>query len=157
MRTDNRNIKNKIISIYFILVVCAILFATVFKSLNLFQINTLYIIIGLFLAVLFVHFIARFFEYDSDGTNLIIKNKGLILADFVNYREHKIEIPKYKIEGFHICNYLVFKSLVLVVKYSDGSIVKERFNITLLKKKKIKYVRQSLKKIIKQNKKVKQG
>ncbi|WP_299109688.1 hypothetical protein [uncultured Winogradskyella sp.] len=157
MRTDNRTIKNTIISIYFILVLFAILFATVFKPILMFDGHLFHIIIGLFVAVLIVYFIARFFEYDSDGTNLIIKNKGLILTDFVNYREHKIEIPKRKVVGFKIYNYLVFKSLVLTVKNSEGSSMKVRFNMTLLKKKKTKYVRQSLKKIIKENKKVKLG
>lgn len=157
MRTDNRNIKNTIISIYFLLVVFAILFVTVFKSLFMFDGHSLYIIIGLFVAVLIVHFIARFFEYDSDGTNIIIKNKGLILTDFVNYREHKVEIVRHKIVSFKIHNYFFYKSLVITRRSGDGGVVKERFNITLLKKKKIKYVRQSLKKIIKENKKVKLG
>lgn len=157
MRTDNRTIKNTVISIYFILVVFAILFATVFKSFGVFEGHSLYILIALFLAVLVVHFIAKFFEYDSDGTNLIITNKGLILTDYVNYRQHKTEIDKQKVLDFKIHNYFFYKSLVVVRKSGDGGVVKERFNITLLKKKKIKYVRQSLKKVIKENKKVKLG
>jgi hypothetical protein len=157
MRTDNRNIKNTIISIYFLLVVFAILFATVFQSFHVFEGSSLYIIISLFLAVLVVHFIARFFEYDSDGTKLIITNQGLILTDYVNYREHKIEIEKDKVLGFKIHNYFFYRSLVVMRKSGDGSTVKERFNISLLKKKKVKYVKQSLRKIIKENKKVKLG
>ncbi|NRD20173.1 hypothetical protein HNV08_08935 [Winogradskyella eckloniae] len=152
MRTDNRSVKSTIISIYFILLVLAILLATVFKSYDVFKGSSLYIVIGLVVAVVIVHFVASYFEYDSDGTKLVITNQGLILTDYVNYRERKIEIAKDRIVGYKINNFKVYKTLVVSKKNKDGSVSQVRFNITLLKNKKIKYVKQSLRKIIKENK-----
>ncbi|MBF8149583.1 hypothetical protein ITJ86_06715 [Winogradskyella sp. F6397] len=155
MRTDNRDIKNTIISIYFILIIAAVLLATVFQSYNLVEGSSLYVLIGLLVAVVVVHFVARFFEYDSDGAKVIITNSGLIVADFFNYRENKIEVAREKISGYKINNYFLYKSLVVYTTLSNGKIAKESFNITLLKRKKVKYVRQSLRKIIKENKSIK--
>lgn len=156
MRTDNRNVKNTIISVYFILIVFAMLVATVFNSMNLFDGNSLYFIIALLLVLVAVHFVARYFEYDSDGDKLIIVNQGLILTDYVNYRETRIEIFKKDLVGFKIHKYLFYRTLVVTMKNGEGKIVKERFNITLLKRKKLKYVRQSLRKIVKENIKLKE-
>ncbi|WP_299100192.1 hypothetical protein [uncultured Winogradskyella sp.] len=152
MRTDNRSVKSTIISIYFILLVFAILLATVFKSFHVLEGSSLWVVIGLAIAVVVVHFVASYFEYDSDGTKLVIINKGLILTDYINYRERKIEIAKHKVIGYKINNYKVYKTLVISRKNKNGSISKERFNVSLLKSKKIKYVKQSLRKIIKENK-----
>ncbi|WP_178988405.1 hypothetical protein [Winogradskyella schleiferi] len=152
MRTDNRNIKSTIISIYFLLVVAAILLTTVFKSFRIFEGSSLYVIIGLALAVVAVHFVARYFEYDSDGSKLVITNSGLILTDYLNYREEKVEIDKHNLVGFKIRKLLVYKILIVTIKNSEGKLSKKRFNITLLKRKKLRYVKQSLRKIIKENK-----
>ncbi|MBU2930102.1 hypothetical protein [Winogradskyella psychrotolerans] len=152
MRTDNRDIKNTIISIYFILIIAAVLLATVFQSYNLVEGSSIYALLGLLLTVIIVHFVARYFEYDSDGANVIITNSGLILTDHFNYRENKVEVARHKISGYRIINYYFYKSLVVYTTQSNGKVARNRFNITLLKHKKVKYVRQSLKKIIKENK-----
>ncbi|MDN3493719.1 hypothetical protein [Winogradskyella bathintestinalis] len=151
MRIDNRNIKNTIISIYFLLVATAILLATVFKSFNFFESSSIYIIIGLLIAVVIVHFVARYFEYDSDGAKIVITNSGLIVTEYLNYREKKLDIVKRKLIGFKISNYLFYRALIIVIEQKDGTLLKERFNITLLKRRKLKYVKQSLRKIIKEN------
>ena len=93
----------------------------------------MYVLIGLLVAVIVVHFVARFFEYDSDGAQVIITNSGLILTDYLNYRENKIEIPREKLSGYKIYNYYFYKSLVVYVSHSNGKIEREHFNITLLK------------------------
>ncbi|WP_299122834.1 hypothetical protein [uncultured Winogradskyella sp.] len=157
MRTDNRNVKNKIISIYFLLLVTAILLATVFKSYDAFPKASMYVFLGFFIVVLFVHFIARYFEYDSDGAKLVITNKGLILTDFINYRQKKIEFAKHKLVSYKVYNYLIYKILVVSIQNSNGKTYDEHFNITLFKRRKLKYVKQSLKRIIKQNIKHKRG
>lgn len=157
MRTDNRNVKNTIISIYFLFLVVAILLATVFRSYGVLPESSLYVFLGLFVFFILVHFIARYFEYDSDGPKLVITNKGLILTEFINYRQNKVELAKHKLVGYKIHNYLVYKILVVSIKRSNVKIYKERFNITLLKRKKMKYVRKSLKRIIKLNTKHIQG
>ncbi|WP_179019415.1 hypothetical protein [Winogradskyella forsetii] len=152
MRTDNRNIKSTIISIYFLLVVAAILLTTVFKSFRIFEGSSLFVFIGLLVAVVTVHFVARYFEYDSDGSKLVITNSGLILTDYLNYREEKVEIDKHNLVGFKIRKLLVYKILIVTIKNSEGKHYTKKFNITLLKKKKLRYVKQSLRKIIKENK-----
>ncbi|BAO77475.1 hypothetical protein [Winogradskyella sp. PG-2] len=157
MRTDNRKVKNTVVSIYFILIVFAILLATVFKSLEMFVDSTFFVFLGLFILLVIVHSIAGYFEYDSDGAKIIILNKGLILTEYINYRENKIEFSRHQLTGFKINNYILYKSLVVLVKSYDGKKHKERFNVTLLKPKKLKYVKQSLSKTIKENRKRKQA
>lgn len=159
MRTNNGKVKNVIISVYFILIVLAILLATVFSAFkDLIENPFLATLIVLFiLGVLFfiVHYIAKYFEYDSDGLKVVITNKGLLLSDYFNYREHTIEFEKDRLSGFKIHNYLVYKELVLYIKNKQHNHVKkERFNVTLVARKKRKYIKQSLSKMVKHNRKV---
>lgn len=155
MRSDNRKVKNTVVSVYLLLIVFAILLATVFKSLDIFEGNTFTIFIGLFVLLVVFHSVASYFEYDSDGSKIIILNKGFILTEYINYREKKVEFARHQLVGFETNNYLIYKSLVVFVKTYNGK-KKERFNITLLKPKKLKYVKQSLSKTIKENRKLKQ-
>ena len=157
MRTDNRKVKNTVVSIYFLLIVFGILMITVFKSLEFFVDSTFFLILGVFIVLVIFHSIAGYFEYDSDGAKIIILNKGLVLTEYINYRENRIEIARHELLGFKVNNYLLYKSLVILYKTYDGSKVKERFNVTLLKPKKLKYVKQSLSKTVKANRKLKQG
>ena len=152
MRTDNRNVKNTIISVYFLLLLFVILWVTVFQSYGLFLGSSLYVFLGLLVVAVIFHFVARYFEYDSDGVKLLIINKGLILTEFVNYRENKLEVDKSKLVKYSVNDYVIYKVLVISLKNSEGSIYKERFNITFLKRKKLKYVKQSLRRMIKKNK-----
>lgn len=151
MRTDNRNVKNTIISIYFLLLVFVILWATVFRSFGMFPESSLYVFIGIVVVAIVFHFVARYFEYDTDGLKLVIINKGLILTEFINYRQNRIEVDKHKLVGYKIHDYIIYKILIISLRNSEGHIYRERFNITLLKRKKLKYVKQSLKRMIKKN------
>ena len=153
MRTDNRKVKNTVVSIYFILIVFAILSATVFKFSDVMAGKVLYILLGLLALVVLFHFVSRYFEYDSDGAKVIITNRGLLLTEYINYRENKVKFSRSQLVGYKINNYLIYKSLVIILKTQDGRQTKERFNVTLLKRKKLRYVRQSLKKILKENRK----
>jgi hypothetical protein len=157
MRTDNRNVRTTVISIYFVLIVLAVLLATVFKSLEIFVQSNLFVFIGCFIMIILFHYIARHFEYDSDGDKMILLNQGLILTDYLNYRKHRLEFSKEQLIGFKIKNFIIYKSLVIVIKNQDGKTIKERFNVTLVKRRSLKYVRQSLNKTIKLNRKQKQG
>jgi len=157
MRTNNEKIKNVIISVYFILIVLAILLATVFSAFQHLTPNpllTFVLILLVFLALFFiVHRISKYFEYDSDGQEVIIMNRGLLLADYFNYREHKVEFPKTGLTGFKFGNFLIYKQLTVYYNSSHGHKRKETFNVTLVAKKKRRYIRQSLSKMIKENKK----
>ncbi|WP_250435912.1 hypothetical protein [Hanstruepera flava] len=158
MRTNNAKVKNVIISVYFILIVLAILLVTVFSAFKDLTDNPLmaFLIILLILAALFfiIHWIAKYFEYDSDGLKVVITNKGLLLSDYFNYREHTVEFEKDRLSGFKIYNYLIYKELVLYIKNKNHDHVKkERFNVTLVARKKRKYMKQSLSKMVKHNRK----
>ena len=157
MRTNNAKVKNTIVSIYFILIVLAILLATVFSAFSHLTSNPLLIFLLLlsgFLILFFsVHAISRYFEYDSDGKKVIIINKGLLLSDHLNYREHKLEFDKSRLIAFKFKNYFFYKSLTLYTKNSKEHSKRETFNLTLVTRKKRRYIRQSLSKIIKNNSK----
>ena len=159
MRTNNSKIKNIIRSIYFVLIISAIFSAVMFKTFSDISNDpfiVLFVIAVIFAATCFViHSIAKFFQYDSDGQKLIITNKVLLLSDRLSNKEHIAEFEKQNLIGFKFHNFIVFKSLVVLFKDSRGHTKKERFNVTLVSKKKKRYIRQSLTKIIKENKKVK--
>lgn len=159
MRTNNSKAKSVIISVYFILIVLAILLATVFsafKDLTSNPVLTFFILfIGFIVAFAIVHWISRYFEYDSDGLKVIITNKGLLLSERLNYREHQIEFAKEDLVAFKFNNYLIYKTLTIVTKNSKGKTSKAIFNVTLVNRKKRKYIKQSLSKMIKHNRKLK--
>ncbi|RIA09811.1 hypothetical protein OE09_1657 [Flavobacteriaceae bacterium MAR_2010_72] len=157
MRTNNSKVKNVIISVYFVLIVFAIFLATVFSAFSDLTSNptlTFFIIFAAFIVLFFlVHYISKYFEYDSDGVKVVIINKGLLLSDHFNYREHKIEFNKENLVAYKFYNYLFYKTLVIYVKDRKGNQRKEVFNVTLVTRKKRRYIRQSLSKMIKLNKK----
>lgn len=155
MRTNNAKVKNTIVSVYFILIVLAILLATVFSAfshLTTSPILTFLLFFGGFLILFFsVHAVSKFFEYDSDGVKVILVNKGLLLSDHFNYREQQLEFDKSRLTAFTFKNYFIYKSLTLYIKSAKGHNKKETFNVTLVTKKKRRYIGQSLSKIVKNN------
>lgn len=160
MRTNNGKVKNVIVSTYFVLILVAILSATVFSALAELTTNPTLIFLlllgGFLIAFGIVHQISKYFEYDSDGMKVVVINRGLLLADYFNYREHKIEFDKHELKAFKFNNYWVYKNLVLYLKSPNGRSRVERFNVTLVGRKKRRYIKQSLSKIIKYNKKAKE-
>lgn len=158
MRTNNSNVKNIIISIYFVILVVAIALPIFVKSLRIFVENTTInsIIFALVVGGLFflVHFICKFFEYDSDGIKVILTSKGLLISKYFNYRQKVVEFDKENLIAYSFKNYIMYRTLSLYIKDSRGNKRKETFNITLVNKRKRRYIRQSLKKIVKANKKL---
>lgn len=155
MRTNNGKIRNVIISVYFILIVTAIIMATVFSAFKDLTSSTTYtfllfllVFVGLFF---FVHGVAKYFEYDSDGMKVVLINRGLLLSDYLNYREFKVEFEKADLVSYRFHNYVVFKSLTLIIRKSSGNTKRVSFNVTLVDRKKRKYIRQSLRKMVKAN------
>jgi hypothetical protein len=111
------------------------------------------VLLAVFFAGLFflVHRVSRYFEYDSDGEKVVIINKGLLLSDYLNYREHIVEFEKERLAAFNFNNYFIYRTLDVYIKDRKGGRKKESFNITFLPKKKRRYIRQSLTKMIKMN------
>ena len=140
---------------YFTLIVLAMVLSTLFSAFIHVTPNptiTIFVIMVGFVGLFFIiHRISRYFEYDSDGVKVVVINKGLLLADYFNYREHKLEFDKDRLIAFKFQNYIFYKSLTLYVKNSKGTTKKETFNVTLVGKKKRRYIRQSLSKMVKNN------
>lgn len=95
---------------------------------------------------------ARYFAYDSNGEVLIFVNKGIILRELTNYREHKAEFPKAKLYKFKIKNYVIYRTLDIYVKSKNNAIKKIRFDITFVSPKRVDMLNQSLNKVVRNNK-----
>ncbi|MEM5564887.1 hypothetical protein WNY78_07210 [Psychroserpens sp. AS72] len=156
MRTNNSKVKNTIISVYFILIVLAIVFATVFKMFSDEEANPTIVFLSIafgFAALFFlVHFISKYFEYDSDGLKVVVTNRGLLLSDNFNYREKVLEFEKKDLYAYKFRNFIVYKTLTFYIKDSRDKKKQVVFNVTLVPRKKRRYIRQSLSKMIKTNK-----
>ena len=157
MRTNNGKVKNIIISVYFVLIVLAIILATVFSAFRDVTKNPALtfaiFLFGFALVFFLVHKISRYFEYDSDGVKVVVLNKGLLLSEYFNYREHLVEFEKHRLVSYKIRNYGIYTSLILYINDRHGNKIKSNFNVTLVARKKRKYIRQSLRKMIKENRK----
>ena len=155
MRTNNAKVKNTVVSVYFILIVLAVLLITIFTAFSDLTssptLTFLAIFVGFFALFFSVHAASKYFEYDSDGIKVILINRGLLLSNYFNYREHQLELDKSQLITFKFKNYFVYKSLTLYIKNSKGHSKKETFNVTLVSNKKRGYIRRSLSKIIKNN------
>ena len=46
--------------------------------------------------------ISKYIEYDSNGSGIVFITKGILLSDFVNHREQRIELPKEKLVNYKI-------------------------------------------------------
>ena len=156
MRFNNQKAKNAIVTVYFIFAVLFV-FTTVFfdvirsyigggRTRNMF----LFVVLGVVL--LAAHRISKYFEYDSEGNVLVLVNKGIMLSDFFNYRENRAEFPKKKLLYYKLNNYVVYKSLNVYIRSHDNKQKRLKFNVTLVSNKKLKYLKQSLDKVVKQNK-----
>ena len=68
-------------------------------------------------------------------------------------KEHTLEFEKEKLVSFKFQNFIIYKRLVLYVINRRGHKKKESFDVTLVPRKKRKYVKQSLNKIVRNNRK----
>jgi hypothetical protein len=157
MRTNNEKVKSVIIGVYFIMIFLAITSIFVFNAVTGLEVNPLILflaVVAIFGLLFFlVHRVAKYFEYDSDGAKLIVINKGLLLSERFNYREHKLEADKTELVGFKMYDFVIYRELVLFIKWTGHETIKKyRFNITLVARKKRKYMKQSLSKMVKLNK-----
>ena len=111
------------------------------------------LIIGFFLG-LFValYSVAKYFEYDSDGDVLVIVNRGLIVSEFINYREKLVEFPKEKLLYYKLKDYGIYKSLNLYIRSGKNRQKRIKFNVSLVPNRKLRYLKMSLDKIVRNNK-----
>lgn len=156
MRFNNQKIKGKVISVYFLFAV--ILFFSFFSFgviRKFFKDDTVkYVVLFVILIVTFylIRKAAMYFEYDSDGQVLVFVNKGVMLSEIFNYRENRAEFPKKKLLYYKMNNYGIYKSLNVYIQSNGDRQKRLKFNITLVSNRKLNYLKQSLDKVIKQNK-----
>ena len=94
---------------------------------------------------------AKYFEFDSKGQVLIFMSKGILLSDYNNYREEKIEFPKHMLHRYKIKSALGTKKLNLYIK-TKGGLKKITVDISLIGTKKTNLLKGSLDKVLKENK-----
>ncbi len=156
MRFNNQKSRNAVVTLYFVFAVLFVFATVFFNAIKSFigggKMTYIFLFTVLSAVLLFTHKVSKYFEYDSEGNVLVVVNKGIMLSDFFNYRENRAEFPKKKLLYFKINNYGFYKSLNLYVTSHGNRQKRLKFNVTLVNNKKLKYLKQSLDKVVKQNK-----
>ena len=156
MKINNRKETSIVPSIYIIVV--AVFITNAFASIELkyddvpFNYSSLIPnAIALVIAV-YVFMVGKTFEFDSDGETLNIKSNGLLISQFMHYREQRTEIPKSKLRDFKVDNYFFFKRLHIYINSRNRRGYRHyKYNITFLTGKKIKNLKLSLAKVLEKN------
>ncbi len=94
--------------------------------------------------------ISKYIEYDSNGSGIVFITKGILLSDFVNHREQRIELPKEKLVNYKIIDRFFYKKIHLHIK-SKHKIKKVCIDVTFLSTVKTKALKLSLNKIVREN------
>lgn len=110
------------------------------------------ILASLFLLLIYVLISHEYFEYDSTGKVLCIKNGNFLLQEYRPETIIAIEFPKEKLDHYKISNYFILKYLNIYIKSSHHhGLAKNKFNITFLSRKRTKALKQSLDHIMTSN------
>lgn len=157
MRFNNKKETSIIPSIYIIIV--AVIITNTFAAIEIryqeapFNYGSLIPNLAAILIGIYIFIVGKYFEFDSDGETLNIKGTGLFISKFMHYRVQHTEVPKSKLTGFKVENYFVYKRLHVYIKSRNKKGFRHyKYNITFLKGKKIKSLKQALAKIVKNNK-----
>lgn len=110
-----------------------------------------YTLLGIFLLQVYIYVCGKYFEFDSEGEIVTIVNKGMILSNFINYRNSHIEIRRDRILGYKYYNFFIYRRLVILAKDSNGKEYQKHLNVSFIKPKKIKLVRTSLQRLVNKN------
>lgn len=94
--------------------------------------------------------VSKYIEFDSAGSGIVFITKGILLSDYINHREHRIELPKEKIVNYSIVDRFFYKKVILRVK-SKNKIKKVSVDISFLSVNKTKALKLSLDKIVREN------
>lgn len=156
MRLTNYRATKLIPSVYFFCIAIAALLVFLFQIMGtqfLPSVNYLVAIevgIALFLIYTFVN--GKYIEYDSEGALVSFYTRGVILSELFNYRDKRFNLKRESIYDFKILNLFFYKQ-VSIYYTSSKTKQKHKFklNITLLSPRKIRYMRISLAKLVKQN------
>lgn len=157
MRFNNKKETGIVPSIY--IVVVAVFITNAFASIevkyddvpfNYYSLvpNVIALLLGIYIFI-----VGRYFEFDSDGETLNFKSNGLLISKFMHYREQRTEVPKSKLLDFKIENYILYKRLHIFIRSRNKKGFRHyKYNITFLGGKKSKSLKQSLAKVVQNNK-----
>ena len=157
MKFNNRKETSIIPSIYIIVV--AVFITNAFASVELkyddvpFNYSSLIPnVIALFIGA-YIFIVGKTFEFDSDGETINFKSNGVLVSQFMHYREQRTEVPKSKLKDFRVENYFFYKRLHIFIHSRNSRGFRHyKYNITFLTGKKIKALKMSLAKILEKNK-----
>lgn len=157
MKFNNRKETGVIPSIYIIVV--AVFITNAFASVELkyddvpFNYSSLIPnVIALFIGI-YIFIVGKTFEFDSDGETINFKSNGVLVSQFMHYREQRTEVPKSKLKDFRIENYFFYKRLHIFIHSRNSKGFRHyKYNITFLTGKKIKSLKMSLAKVLEKNK-----
>ena len=157
MKFNNRKETGIIPSIYIIVV--AVFITNAFASVELkyddvpFNYSSLIPNAIALLIAIYIFIVGKTFEFDSDGETINFKSNGVLVSQFMHYREQRTEVPKSKLKDFRIENYFFYKRLHIFIHSRNSRGYRHyRYNITFLTGKKVKALRMSLAKILEKNK-----
>ena len=157
MRFNNKKETNIVPSVYIIVV--AVFITNIFAAIEIkyddvpFNYSSLIPNAVALVLAIYIFMVGRYFEFDSDGETLNLKSNGLLISNFLHYREQRTEIPKSKLISFRIENYFFYKKLhIFITSRNSKGFRHYKYNITFLGNKKCKSLRQSLEKVVEYNK-----
>ena len=157
MKFNNRKETSIIPSIYIIVV--AVFITNAFASVELkyddvpFNYSSLIPNLVALLVGIYIFIVGRTFEFDSDGETINFKSNGVLVSQFMHYREQRTEVPKSKLKNFKVENYFFYKRLHIFIHSRNSKGFRHyKYNITFLSRKKIKALEMSLAKVMVQNK-----
>ncbi len=157
MKFNNRKETGIIPSIYIIVV--AVFITNAFASVELkyddvpFNYSSLIPNVIALLIGIFIFIVGKTFEFDSDGETINFKSNGVLVSQFMHYREQRTEVPKSKLKDFRVENYFFYKRLHIFIHSRNSRGYRHyKYNITFLTGKKVKALKMSLAKILEKNK-----
>lgn len=101
----------------------------------------------------YIFIVGKSFEFDSDGETLNFKSNGLMVSNFLHYRDQRTEVPKSKLKGFRVENYFFYKRLHIFINSRNNRGYRHyKYNITLLTGNKTRLLKTSLAKVLEKNK-----
>ncbi|MFD0975595.1 hypothetical protein [Salinimicrobium gaetbulicola] len=157
MKFKNKKETSIVPSVYILVLV--VFFTNTFASIELkyddvpFNYSSLIPSVIAVLLGVYIFIIGRSFEFDSDGETLNLRSNGLLLSNFMRYRDQRTEIPKSKLQGFRVENYFFFKQLHIFINSRNHRGYRHyKYNITLLSGNKTRLLKTSLAKVLEKNK-----
>ncbi|WP_029036191.1 hypothetical protein [Salinimicrobium xinjiangense] len=157
MKFNNRKETGIIPSIYIIVV--AVFITNAFASVELkyddvpFNYSSLIPNIIALLVGIYIFIVGKTFEFDSDGETINFKSNGVLVSQFMHYREQRTEVPKSKLKDFRVENYFFYKRLHIYIHSRNSKGYRHyKYNITFLTGKKVKSLKMSLAKVLEKNK-----